>query len=1006
MIAKRLIYLICILICVTTMACTVGVARRDELTPTSPETPPAPSPFPALERRLSLGSESAWLHDLLPDRDAGRLYVTDTADRLHILDAETYAELAVLPAGGELLLDAVHDRLYVSPRWSVYEDTIAVVDTASLTVTGVISGSSIALDTTRDRLYINDGGISVYDGATLEKLGEISQPGIPAYNPLRDEVYIVDETVYRADAETWQITGDLLPDVTAQPCPRCVGNIAANRVYIYPERNLLVVDMYTRASSGGPGYVIGPRFFDATTLEPITDPAQTPAATKGCEERLILNEPIDGRTYQGEQFVRYTVYNNLMAYGADGKLETWRDGVRAGVTNPRTAQMYTPYNQRLLVLDLPTLTPVGSLPTTCVHSLDAESGILYTFDGGDLVVFSERGGDPAPPASAAEALPATGVSLITLSPNYPADRTLFIGVWGESSFTPAKLYRSTDGGQTWTHLRGGLLESDYLALTLAISPGFAEDHTLFAGGYISGEGAGVYRSTDGGDTWEPTWNNLSHLRIYDVISSPGYPVDDTLLAYAEYHRVIPAESGWAIHRSTDRGASWSLVTTATERAALPYPEDLLPRDPATASLHFRLSAWPQHDIERSTDGGQTWHALSLSRLSSMMNFQAIQPSPNIATDHTVYVLAEDGLFRSTDDGDTWQRPLDQRLAGRDWPRRLTAIAITPLLEDGRQRLFVGTGDGELLALDPEVLDWAPVEIAPQWPTILEGERVGAIEVAPDGSVWISVWGSGLARYTDGAIQARYTLADGLPSQYVNAITSTPDGAIWIGTSTPAGVARFDGHTWTTYPPTEEQAGFTVWDVAVAPDGTTWIGTDQAGVMHWDGHAWERIADPADRIGYLTRDIEIGSDGTLWCATPGGLAFYIDGTWAIGWSSEVFAVEFGPAGSAYIVETDNITGEERNIRQYVDGEWQPLPPVKDPYGPALYVAADGAVWIGTLKGAFRYDGQAWRQFTSRDGLPHDQVYAIAEDADGWLWFGTENGAARVDPATLNLTPVQR
>ncbi|MBN1976957.1 MAG: hypothetical protein JW918_06110 [Anaerolineae bacterium] len=1006
---KRSLCLIGILVCVTTMACTVGVARRDELMPAQPETPPAPSPFPALERRLSLAPERTWLHDLLLDRDTGRLYVTDTAGQLHVLDAKTYAELVVLQAGGELLLDAAHERLYASPRWFVYGDTITVVDTTSLAVTHVISGNAVALDTSRDRIYVGHSGVSVYDGATLEKLGEITlpgefhQPGIPVYNPLRDEVYIVDDTVYRADAETWQVTGDLLPDVSAQTCPRCTGNIAAHRAYVYPERNLLVIDMFTRASSGGPGRVIGPRFFDATTLEPITDPAQTPAAVKGCEERFILNEPVDGRTYRGEKYARYTVYNNLMVYGPGGALETWRDGLAGGVTNPRTAQMYAPYNDGLLVLDLPALTPVGTLPAACVHSLDAESGTLYTFDGGDLVVFAEQGGTYDPPGGGVEPLPGTAVGLIALSPNYAADRTLFAGFWGESAYAPAKLYRSTDGGQTWTRLRGGLPESEYLALALAVSPGFAEDRTLFAGGYIyTGEGAGVYRSTDGGDTWEPLWNGLSHLRIEDIILSPGYPADGTLLAYAKYDRIVPAESGWSVHRSTDRGASWSPVMTTTEKAALPYPEDILPPKPMASQVRFRLGAEPQR-VKRSTDGGQTWHAVSLNRVFGLTTtVEAVMPSPNLAADHTVYVLTRDTLFRSTDDGDTWQRSLDERLVGRGWLRGLTAAALTPPLADGRQQLFVGTGDGELLVLAPEEVAWAPVEIAPQWSTILEGERVDAIEAVPDGSIWMSVWGSGLARYAGGAIQARYTVADGLPGPYVSAITAAPDGSIWGGTETPAGVARFDGRAWTAYPLTEEQAGLTVWDVAVAPDGTAWIGTDKAGVMRWDGHTWERIADPADRIGYLTRDIEVGSDGTLWCATPGGLAFYMDGTWSIGWSSEVFAVELGPAGSATIVEGQ----ENRTVRQYVDGEWRLLPPVKDPHGPALHIAADGAVWIGTLKGAFRYDGRDWRQFTARDGLPNDQVYAIAEDADGWLWFGTADGAARVDPATLNLTPVQR
>jgi photosystem II stability/assembly factor-like uncharacterized protein/streptogramin lyase len=1007
MTTKRSICLIGILVCVTTMACTVGVARREELILPLSEIPLAPGSFPALKKRISLAPSEEGLRDLLLDRNTGRLYITDTADQLYVLDAETYAELAVLPAGGEMILDAAHDRLYVSPRW-FYGATTTVVDTAGLTVTSVIPGDSLALDTTRDRLCIRDNGnvISVYDGATLEKLGEIPQPGTPVYNPLRDEVYIVANTVYRVDAETWQITGDLLPDVTAQTCPLCTGSIEAYRAYVYAERNLLAVDMFTRSSSGGPGRVIGPRFFDATTLEPITDPAQTPAVTKGCEERFILNEPVDGRTYRGEKYARYTVYNNLMAYNHDGA-ETWRDGLAGGVTNPRTAQMYAPYNDGLLVLDLPALTPVGNLPAACIHSLDAESGTLYTFNGGDLVVFAEQGGTYDPPSGVVEPLPGTAAGLIALSPNYAADRTLFVGFRGESSYAPARLYRSTDGGQTWTRLRGGLPESEYLALALAVSPGFAEDRTLFAGGHIStAEGAGVYRSTDGGDTWEPLWNGLSHLRIEDIILSPGYSADGTLLAYAKYDRIVPAESGWSVHRSTDRGASWSPVMTTTGKAALPYPEDILPPKPMASKVRFRLGGEPQR-VKRSTDGGQTWHAVSLNRVFGLTTtVEAVLPSPNMVADHTVYVLTRDTLFRSTDDGDTWQRPLDERLVGRDWLRGLTAAALTPPLADGRQQLFVGTGDSELLVLAPEEVAWAPVEIAPQWPTVLEGEKIDAIAIDPDGSVWMSVEGSGLTRYADGAVQARYTITDGLPSRYVNAIAATPDESIWIGTSTPAGVARFDGHSWTTYPLTEEQAGFTVWDVAVAPDGTVWAGSSEPGLLHWNGLQWERITDPEDRIGYLTRDIEIGSDGTLWCATPGGLAFYIDGTWTLGWSGEVFAVEFDSAGSAYIIEAYSVTGEERNVRQYVDGEWLLLPPIKDPYGPTLHIAADGAVWIGTMQGTFRYDGKDWRRFTARDGLPKDQVYAIAEDAEGGLWFGTGSGAAYVDPAMLGLSPVQR
>ncbi len=62
---------------------------------------------------------------------------------------------------------------------------------------------------------------------------------------------------------------------------------------------------------------------------------------------------------------------------------------------------------------------------------------------------------------------------------------------------------------------------------------------------------------------------------------------------------------------------------------------------------------------------------------------------------------------------------------------------------------------------------------------------------------------------------------------------------------------------------------------------------------------------------------------------------------------------------------------------------------------IYQDKSGYIWIGTVKGAVRYDGQTFTHFTSADGLPHDHILAIAEDAAGRLWFGTVGGAAYYD-----------
>ncbi len=59
-------------------------------------------------------------------------------------------------------------------------------------------------------------------------------------------------------------------------------------------------------------------------------------------------------------------------------------------------------------------------------------------------------------------------------------------------------------------------------------------------------------------------------------------------------------------------------------------------------------------------------------------------------------------------------------------------------------------------------------------------------------------------------------------------------------------------------------------------------------------------------------------------------------------------------------------------------------------------SDGIIWFATNAGAFAYDGTAFTQFTTDDGLSSNSTSSVTEDADGNIWFGTANsGASRFD-----------
>ena len=59
--------------------------------------------------------------------------------------------------------------------------------------------------------------------------------------------------------------------------------------------------------------------------------------------------------------------------------------------------------------------------------------------------------------------------------------------------------------------------------------------------------------------------------------------------------------------------------------------------------------------------------------------------------------------------------------------------------------------------------------------------------------------------------------------------------------------------------------------------------------------------------------------------------------------------------------------------------------------SIYTAQDGTLWFGTDAGAIQYDG-SWRDIS----LPSKRVRAITQTADGALWFGTDAGLARRSP----------
>jgi hypothetical protein len=105
------------------------------------------------------------------------------------------------------------------------------------------------------------------------------------------------------------------------------------------------------------------------------------------------------------------------------------------------------------------------------------------------------------------------VSGFGFSPNYAVDQTAFAAT--------SNVFKSTDGGLTWESVLNRASSS------LAFSPNYASDHIL-----IAGTNAGVWKTTTGGNNWVDISTNLPSgaKSILVVVFPPNYPNDPTVFA--------------------------------------------------------------------------------------------------------------------------------------------------------------------------------------------------------------------------------------------------------------------------------------------------------------------------------------------------------------------------------------------------------------------------------------------------------------------------------------------
>lgn len=248
------------------------------------------------------------------------------------------------------------------------------------------------------------------------------------------------------------------------------------------------------------------------------------------------------------------------------------------------------------------------------------------------------------------------------------------------------VWKTENGGITWTPIFED--QGSYAVGTIELDPnnpdtvwvGTGEDNAQRSVGF----GDGVYRSLDGGRSWQ----NMG-LKDSGHIGSIEIDPRDSNVIYVAAHGPLWSDGGdRGVYKTVDGGTTWKRVleidphTGVNEVLMHPDNPDLL----LAASWQRRRHVWtlinggPGSGMHRSTDGGKTWTEITAGLPSEDMGRIGIVYSP--ARPDTVYAIIETegegrGFYRSTDFGVSWEKRSSYVSGSPQYYNELIADPVDP-----------------------------------------------------------------------------------------------------------------------------------------------------------------------------------------------------------------------------------------------------------------------------------------------------------------------------------------
>lgn len=423
---------------------------------------------------------------------------------------------------------------------------------------------------------------------------------------------------------------------------------------------------------------------------------------------------------------------------------------------------------------------------------------------------------PASPAAAAD----LAGSLLPLGPDGGTIGALAVDpldpltAYAGASDNGGGVFKTSDGGQSWEPVRNGMPLGTSV-LSLAVDP--SRHATLYAGT----AGAGVYKTTDGGASWSPRNQGVNvDNQIFALTVTPGAP--DTVL--------VGSERG--VYRSADGGATWAPANQGL--AAPPFVRAL------AASATRAYATVVSNGVFRSVDGGATWSAVNHG-LPADADIVALAASQQ---DATLYAASLHSVFRSLDGGAHWTAAS----TGLASSLVLHSLAVDP---GSPARVFAATDQG-VFRSENRGATWTPSS------TGLVNHDVLALAVHPNGTLYAGTASISPTQVSSGGVflstddgHTWQRRSEGISTLFVTglAVEPTTPATLWAITSIGLFRSADGGSSWSQVDP-----GLPVPYLSVAADpgrpGTVYlIGSPAAGsvlrVTNDSGATWRTLFSPSN-----------------------------------------------------------------------------------------------------------------------------------------------------------------